>query len=130
MKIWNQYGSEHSANLMMIGHFEDVTGATKAMEIIELLKEQVDKDIESGTLVFGGHSTRYGKEMLNLLGQLNVASILPHEFEQFAYEVNVELKGQNLVITTDELDLGAFIKVLFLQGARIEILTQTFPDSV
>ena len=30
MKIWYQHGSEHSANLVMIGHFEDATEATKA----------------------------------------------------------------------------------------------------
>ena len=35
MKIWNSYGSEHSANLVMIGTFKDATSAEKAKEIID-----------------------------------------------------------------------------------------------
>ena len=121
MKIWHQHGSEHSANLVMIGHFEDATEATKAKEIIDALADQVAKDQESGVLVFGSPSERYGKEMLDLLSQLNVASIGPGELEQFAYEVNVKVEGEKLIVTTDELDIAAFLKVLFLRGARIEL---------
>jgi hypothetical protein len=121
MKIWYQHGSEHSANLVMIGHFEDATEATKAKEIIDTLMEQVAKDQENGTLVFGDPSDRYGAEMLDLLGRLNVASIGPGELEQFAYAVNVKVEGKSVVVTTDEFDIAAFLKVLFLRGARVEV---------
>jgi hypothetical protein len=121
MKIWYQHGSEHSANLVMIGHFEDATEATKAKEIIDALTEQVAKDQEKGMLVFGSPSERYGEEMLDLLGRLNVASIGPGELEQFAYEVNVNVEGKKVVVTTDEFDIAAFLKVLFLRGARVEV---------
>jgi Family of unknown function (DUF6375) len=30
MKIWNSYGSEHSARIVMIGRFKDVASAKKA----------------------------------------------------------------------------------------------------
>ncbi len=130
MKIWYQHGSEHSANLVMIGHFEDATEAAKAKEIIDALTEQVAKDHESGALVFGSPSDRYGKEMLDLLGRLNVASIGPAELEQFAYEVNVKVEGQSVVITTDELDIAAFLKVLFLRGGRVEVYSaHDHPDT-
>jgi len=121
MKIWHQHGSEHSANLVMIGHFKDALEATKAKEIIDALTDQVAKDQESGALVFGSPPDRYGKEMLDLLGQLNVASIGPGDLEQFVYDVNVKVEGEKLIITTDELDIAAFLKVLFLRGARIEL---------
>ena len=51
MKIWYQHGSEHSANLVMIGQFEDATEATKAKEIIDALTNQVAEDEYNGTLV-------------------------------------------------------------------------------
>lgn len=130
MKIWQQHGSEHSANLVMIGHFEDETEAVKAKEIIDALTEQVTKDQESGVLVFGSPSDRYGDEVLDLLMRLNIASIGPHELEQFAYGVNIKVEDQNLVITTDELDIAAFIKVLFHRGARIELYSaHSYPES-
>lgn len=121
MKIWHEHGSEHSANLVMIGHFEDATEATKAKEIIDELTDQVARDQDSGALVFGSPSGRYSEDMLGLLAQLNVASIGPGELEQFAYEVNIEVEGDKLIFTTDELDIASFLKVLILRGARIEL---------
>jgi hypothetical protein len=124
MKIWYQHGSEHSANLVMIGHFEDATEAAKAKEIIDAITKQVAEDQDKGTLVIGSPSERYGKEMLALLGRLNIASIGPQELEQFAYEVRVEVEGSDVVLTTDELDISAFLKVMFLRGARIEVYSR------
>ncbi|NNC02725.1 hypothetical protein HJC10_07645 [Corallococcus exiguus] len=129
MKIWYQHGSEHSANLVMIGHFENASDATKAKEIIDALTSQVAEDQANGTLTEGSLSDRYGSAMLDLLGRLNV-SIGPQEVEQFAYEVSVKIEGNNLVLTTDELDISAFLKVMFLKGARIEVYSaHDYPDT-
>jgi hypothetical protein len=121
MKIWSQHGSEHSANLVMIGHFDEVSEAIKAKEIIDALSNQVAEDQDKGRLVLGSHAERYGSEMLDLLGRLNVASIGPQELEQFAYDVSVKLEGSKIVVTTDEIDISAFMKIMFDRGARIEI---------
>lgn len=130
MKIWYQHGSEHSANLVMIGRFKSATEATGAKEIIDALTNQVARDQANGTLTLGGPSDRYGKEMLDLLGRLNV-SIGPQEVEQFAYEVSVEVEGNDLVLTTEEFDISAFLKVMFLKGARIEVYSaHDYPDAV
>lgn len=129
MKIWYQHGSEHSANLVMIGHFENTAEATKAKEIIEALTNQVAEDQAKGTLTLGSPSNRYGNEMLDLLGRLNV-SIGPQEVEQFAYEVSVKIDGSDLVLTTEELDISAFLKVMFMKGARIEVYSaHDYPDA-
>jgi hypothetical protein len=121
MKIWFQHGSEHSANLVMIGHFEDATEATRVKEIIDALTKQVAEDQDKGTVVVGSPSERYGKEMLDLLMRLNIGSLGPQELEQFAYEVDVKVEGSNVVLTTEELDISAFLKVMFHRGARIEV---------
>jgi hypothetical protein len=129
MKIWYQYGTEHSANLVMIGHFEDVTEATRAKEIIDALTNQVAQDQSNGTLTIGSPTDRYGMEMLDLLARLNV-SIGPQEVEQFAYEVSVKVEGNDVVLTTEELDISAFLKVMFLKGARIEVYSaHDFPET-
>lgn len=121
MKIWYQHGSEHSANLVMIGYFKDATGASKAKEIIDAITKQVADDQTNGTLVIGSQSERYGKEMLDLLMRLNIGSIRPGELEQFAYDVRVKVEDNKVILTTEELDIAAFLKVMFLQGARIEV---------
>lgn len=130
MKIWYQHGSEHSANLVMIGHFKSAAEATTAKGIIDALNNQVDEDQANGTLTLGSPSDRYGQEMLDLLGRLNVASIAPQEIEQFAYEVTVKVDGNDLVLTTEEYDISAFLKVLFQNGARIEVYSaHDYPDT-
>ena len=130
MKIWYQHGSEHSANLVMIGHFENAVEATKAKEIIDALTNQVAEDQSNGTLIVGSPSDRYGNKMLDLLGRLNIASIGPLEVEQFAYEVNVEVEGNDLVLTTEEFDISAFLKVMIQRSARIEVYSaHDFPET-
>jgi hypothetical protein len=121
MKTWYQHGSEHSANLVMIGHFEDATEARKAQEIIEALTKQVSEEQDKGMLVVGSPSERYSKEMLDLLGRLSVHSIGPRELEQFAYEVSVKVEESDIVLTTEEIDISAFLKVMIDRGARIEV---------
>lgn len=130
MKIWYQHGSEHSANLVMIGHFENIADATKAKEIIDALTKQVREEELSGTRTIGNPSERYGNAMLDLLMRLDIGSIGPTELEQFAYEVNVKAQGNDLVLTTEELDISAFLKVMFLGGARVEVYSaHDYPDT-
>ena len=121
MKIWVGYGSEHSANLVMIGRFEDVGGASQAMRVIEQLTSQVNADIKAGLLTVGEPTARYTDAALDLLGRVNVNTIGPAELEQFAYDVTVKVEGNEVVITTDEIDVSAFLKVLIDKGARVEV---------
>lgn len=121
MKIWYQQGSEHSANLVMIGHFTDAAEAKKAEMIIDALKTQAQKDEQSGAIVVGSPPERYGQEMLDLFAKLNVGSIGPAELEQFLYDVSVRVEEDRIILTTEELDISAFLKVMFNGGARIEL---------
>lgn len=68
--------------------------------------------------------------MLDLLGRLNVASIGPRELEQFLYDVSMNIEGSKIILTTEEVDISAFLKVMFDQGARIEVYSaHDYPDS-
>ncbi|MAX25691.1 MAG: hypothetical protein CMJ19_14420 [Phycisphaeraceae bacterium] len=122
MKIWYQHGSEHSANIVMIGQFVDDTSATKAKEIIDILTKQVLEESD-GIQPTGLSAGRYSNEMLDLLGKLNIMSLGPQELEQFTYDVKVEEKGSKIVVTTDEIEISAFLKVLLDQGACIEVFS-------
>ena len=130
MKIWYQHGTEHSANMVMIGHFKDAAEATNAKEIIEALKKQVAEDQNSGTLILGSPSEHYGKEMLDLLARLDMHLIGPQELEQFAYDFDIRVEGTTVVFRTEEFDISAILKVMFHQGARIEVFSaHDHPDT-
>ncbi len=130
MKFWYQYGSEHSANLVMIGHFKNVTDATKAKGIIDAITQQVRNDVDSEKLVIGSPQEHFSEEMLDLLVRLNTVIIGPNEIEQFAYDVSVKVKGNGIEVTTDEFDISAFLKVMLNKGAKIEVYSaHDYPET-
>lgn len=130
MKVWYGFGSEHSMNLVMIGRFKEVDDATKAKEIIDLITEQVRADEQAGLMMIGGEADRYTDGMLNLLRNANVYSIGPAELEQFAYDVRIKVKNNEVVLTTEEIEVSAFLKVLLDKGARVEVYSaHTYPGT-
>jgi len=124
MKIWQNHGSEHSANLVMIGRFKDVTSAKKTMEAIDAIKEHLDTTREE----YEG-ADRYSAALLKLLEKIRCHSVSPSEFEQFRLDIRTEQKGDRLVITTDEIEVSAFFKLLIDNGAKVEVYSaHDYPD--
>ena len=126
MKIWNSYGSEHSMNLVMIGRFEDSTSAADLKDTIDQLTKQVSKDMDDGLIQYGGRTDKYSDGMLFLLQKLKVHCIAPAELEQFAMDINSKTTGKEVVITTNEADVSAFLKLLVDKGARVDVFSAHF----
>ena len=117
MKIWNGYGSEHSMNLVMIGRFKETKDAEKAKELIEKLTKIVNHDEDDQNI----SNNRYSEQMMEFFKSANLYTIRPEELEQFIYDVRTEVNNNEVIITTDESDISAFMKVLLEKGARIEM---------
>lgn len=129
MKIWNGYGSEHSANLVMIGHFENVRDAEKVKELFARLEQQVLEEERYGR-DRGPEGDRYSDEMSELLREERLWTISAVELEQFEYDVRVEQSGEDIVITTDEMEISAFLKALIERGGRVEVYSaHNYPDT-
>jgi hypothetical protein len=121
MKLWFGHGSEHSSNLVMIGRFKDSADALRVREIIERISDQVLTEEREGSINIGEGTDRYPESIRELLNEVNLFTITPAELGQFAYEVTVEVENQEVVLTTDEIDVSAFLKVLIDKGARVEV---------
>ena len=128
MKIWKGYGSEHSANLVMIGHFKEARDAEETKRLIDQIINWVMQDTnESGS--DWPPRDRFTDTMLEFLMKTNLVSLRPEEIEQFLYDVQVKVDGNKIVITTDEIDVSAFLKVLIEKGARVEMYSaHDYPD--
>lgn len=130
MKIWTGYGSEHSMNLVMIGHFKDAGDAAKTKRVIEQLTEQVLADEKDGLIELGHYSQRYTDGMMNVLRDAKFPTIGPSEVEQFGYDFSVEIKEDKIVITTEEADVSALFKLLIAHGAKVEVFSaHDYPDT-
>lgn len=116
MKFWNSYGSEHSANLVMIGSFRTKAEAEDANNAIEQIKKYLSDSQESYE-----HGTRFSKPLRELLMTLKVHTVAPREIDQFNYDARAELKDDRIVVTTDESDFSAFLKILVEFNAKVEV---------
>lgn len=130
MKVWYGFGTEHSMNLVMIGRFKDAATAETVNGIIDEFKTAVEADQAAGRLKLGEPADTFSDEMLRLLMDVNVHSLGPGELEQFVYDVNVRRDGDAIVITTDEIAVEAFLKLMLLKGARVEVYSaHDYPDT-
>lgn len=129
MKIWKGYGSEHSMNLVMIGHFNEARDAEKVKELLDQLTIQVMQDTDGGQIERLPYD-RFTDTMLEFLRKVNLYVIGPADLEQLLYDVHVEVDDTKVVITTDEVEVSAFLKVLLDKGARVEVFSaHNYPDT-
>lgn len=125
MKIWNGYGSEHSLNLVMIGHFKTTEDAEKTQELFEQLSEGLRDKIDVGT-----SRDRYSDPVMDLLRKVNVYDLSPSELEHFLYDIRTRVEGDKIILTTDESEVSAFLKLMVTKGARVEVYSaHDYPDT-
>jgi len=125
MKVWRGYGSEHSMNLVMIGQFKSVDDARKTKQTIDQLIEKLADKIEVGRT-----RNRFEDEVFALLKDANIYTLGPLELEQFLYDVSTRIEEDKLILTTDELEVSAFMKLMINRGAKIEIFSaHDYPDA-
>jgi Family of unknown function (DUF6375) len=118
MKIWNSYGSEHSMNLVMIGQFKTADDAEMTKKSIDMFTKELGDEIE-----IGRSRNRYGEKIMNLLDRANCRILSPSDLEQFLYDVDSRVDQDKIIITTDESDVSAFMKLMIQNGAKIEIFS-------
>lgn len=129
MKIWDGYSSEHSANLVMIGRFKEVRDAEKVVELLARLERQVIEEEKYGKHR-GPEGDRYSNEILEMMREERLWTISALELEQFEYDVRVEQSGNEVIITTDETEISAFLKALIERGGRVEVYSaHDYPDT-
>ena len=125
MKIWHGYGSEHSMNLVMIGHFKSTEDSKKTYRLIEQLTEGLRDKMD-----IGSQRDRFDDDVMNLLKETKCYNLSPSELEHFLYEVYTRVEREKLILTTDEFEVSAFFKLMINHGAKVEIYSaHDYPDT-
>jgi hypothetical protein len=128
MRIWHGYGTDHSMNLVMIGQFKSSQDAKNAKELIEMLSNGLKDKIEPGSS--HDRRDRYSDDVHSLLREANCYILSPSELEQFLYDVHIRVEGDKMILTTDESDVSAFLKVMIEKEAKVEVYSaHGYPDT-
>lgn len=122
MKIWTGYGSEHSANLVVIGTFESDEAAQKAEALLNEITRIADADEKEGHLNMEGGNTKFSDRYLHLIAEKNLSvGMTPDDLIHLLTDNSMKVEGNRLVITTEEIEVGAFLKAMIHGGAKIEV---------
>ncbi|WP_028002881.1 MULTISPECIES: DUF6375 family protein [Sinorhizobium/Ensifer group] len=129
MKIWNGYGSEHSANLVIIGKFADASAARDNLALFNEAIKVAQSDYDSGKYNNAAQKREFSDAMMDLYRrtQLSLGYTDP---EQLIYEFNAKQDGNKVIITTEENDINAVIKILLHGNAKIEVYSAHDHDSI
>jgi hypothetical protein len=127
VKIWFGHGSEHSANLIMIGRFADARKANAFVETVRLIQEQVREDDQSGRLDWD--RPEFSDQALQLLARRKAHSLGPTEIVQFALDYSLDVQDSEVTVKTDEIDVSGLLKLMIDGGAKVEIYSaHEWPD--
>ncbi len=130
MKIWTEYGSEHSNKLVLIGKFKQARDAENIEILLEKIRDQAAEDEACVISHSSPSNQRFSDEMLSLLEAHKLYTISPIDLEQFASDHHIDLQGNCITITTDEAEVSAFIKIFVEAGARVEVYSaHDYPES-
>src|SRR5580658_11080402 len=109
MKIWFGHGSEHSYSLVLVGYFTDETNARSAEQKLERLRVAAEDELPE---VGWDADQRFSTGMRELLDAIKVWDLSRTDVENFAFEYTAHRDGQTLRISTDEIEVQGFLKVL------------------
>jgi hypothetical protein len=121
MKIWNSYGSEHSANIVIVGTFDNVTEAQKAKQIIDNLTDIFQKDIEKNNANSLNGYEKFSEEMLEYIGKQGTFDITHYNVTGLLSDVAIKQEFNKISIASKDFNFQIFLNIMLQNGAKIEI---------
>lgn len=130
MKIWHGYGSDHSANLVMIGEFKTEEDAARVNELIDTLSENASSDLAEGIVDSWAKNERFSEETEARLRELKLYNLSPSDISDFAtLNPSIERLGKVLRFRTNDVEIGAFVKLMVHEGAKVQVYSaHDYPD--
>ncbi len=125
MKIWKGFGSEHSSNLVMIGHFKTAQEAKAAKDKFDRIVSRLAEKIE-----FGRTENKFSDDEIQELIRENIYFFTPRDIEQLVFDYNCFLDDNKMCFTSEELEITVFVKYLVDNGAKVEVYSaHDYPDT-
>jgi len=126
MKIWTGYGSEHSANLVMLGKFKTPEDATGFLAELEKLERLIQED-DSGDDVFRKFPKKIMDEVLGERIRF-CSNLAPKDLDDFRMDLQRYQRDDDQTIVefkSDETGWAGLIKMMLNAGARIELFEES-----
>lgn len=125
MKIWKEFGTEHSNRFVMKGEFKSIEKATHVHHLFEHLTEKLADKVE-----YADGQNRFTDEVQSILSSLEIFNLSPEELECFIMDHRLSIEDSTVYLETQEREITAFFKIFLGHGAKVEAYSEhDFPDS-
>ncbi len=126
MKFWTGYGSEHSANLVMLGKFKTAEDATGFLAELEKLEKLIQED-DSGDDIFREFPKKIIDEVFS--GHIRFCNdFAQKDLEDFRMELHHRQLTDDQTIVEFKSDVtgwAGLIKMMVNAGARVEVFDES-----
>ena len=123
MKIWKGYGSEHSANLVIIGTFKTIEDASEVKGIIEELTAVVRDDEKNGLIKAGESYNRLSESISNFVLKSNFGRFDYSDPAQLLLDYKLTQDSEKIIINTEEQSIQIFINAMLHRGGKVEVFS-------
>ena len=126
MKSWTGYGSEHSANLVMLGKFKTAEDATTFLAELEKLERLIQEDDSDD-----GNHRAFPEKIIDAVfnGRIRFCNdFAPKDLEDFRMELQRQQQADNPTIVKFKSDVtgwAGLIKMMVNAGARVEVFDES-----
>lgn len=121
MKIWQGYGSEHSANMVIIGEFKDAAKAADARELLRRASEFAGDEYAAGRLKMDHPKHECGEAMFEFFSAQRLSSFTAADLEQLLYEHDAVVEGNRVVVTSEQSETSRFVQLFLSRAAKVQV---------
>lgn len=122
MKIWFGYGSDHSANLVMIGEFKTEQDAARVVALIEEISDRASSDLADGIIDYCAKNERLSENTEARIRNFELYNLSPADIADFALlGPSIVQKGKALHFHSDNEEIGGFVKLMVARGAKVQV---------
>ena len=130
MKVWHGFGSEHSANLIMIGSFATPEDAEVAVKELAQLRDRIQDAFDYDRFDDNPMSVYEDGPLREILMKFDLYNFSYEDIEHLTRDHTVRRIGSQMMIHTDELDVNGFLKFMIDKHIRVEVCSaHDFPDA-
>ena len=130
MKVWFGHGSDHSANLVMIGEFKTEEDAARVHTLIDQIAEVASTDFAEGITDSWAKNEQLSEETEKRLRELKLFQLSPSDVSDFAFwNPSIDKVGKTLRLSSDNVEIVGFVKLLVTKGAKVQVYSaDEYPD--
>jgi hypothetical protein len=107
--------------MVLIGTFQNEQDAQKIERLFAEMEAVATEENQAGRLSSDWDNTKFSDQLMEFFRKENIWDFGHNDPAIFLYEHRVRRAGEQLIVTTEETEFSAFLKLMLKGSAKIEV---------